>query len=176
MSLHQLNLGFDARQDRLLLRVSTTDAREFRFWLTRRMVQRAWPQLVKVMQAAPTPAPEPTAGKPPRAQAAEHKLPLEFRHAAAVQQADFATPYAQQPLQSALPGEPLLVSRLSLKPLPDGRSELVLADETGPSVTLTVDAPVLHGLVKLVQDTARAADWQLSLELPQSVAASKAIN
>lgn len=34
--LHQLNISHDAKEDRLLLRVSTSAGEEFRIWLTRR--------------------------------------------------------------------------------------------------------------------------------------------
>ena len=37
-------------QDRLLLRLSTTDNCEFRFWLTRRFTQRLWTILVQMLE------------------------------------------------------------------------------------------------------------------------------
>ncbi len=167
MNLHQLNLSFDPRQDRLLLRVSSTDAQEFRFWLTRRMVQRAWPRVVSVLQATPLASPV-----APKANVA----PLEFRHAAAVQQADFATPYVAEGKTPAISTEPLLVSQFSLRTLTLDRFEMTLAAVGGQSVSLKLAAPVLHGFVKLVQDSARAADWGLQLALPAAEMASAAIN
>lgn len=168
MNLHQLNLSFDARQDRLLLRVSTTDEQEFRFWLTRRLVQRAWAPLVVRLQAEPL--------MPAAAAAARSSAPLEFRHAAAVQKADFKTPYVAQGKTPAVSPEPLLVTQFALQALGLDRYEMTLSTDTGTRVSLKLAAPVLHGLIKLLQDATRSADWGLSLALPAAVMASAAIN
>ena len=45
--IHQMNITYSATQDRLLLRVSTTQAQEFRIWLTRRFVKLLLGLLVK---------------------------------------------------------------------------------------------------------------------------------
>lgn len=167
MNLHQLNLTFDAKQDRLLLKVSTTSEQEFRFWLTRRLVQRAWAPLVTKLQGD-TPAPMTAA---PLASA-----PLEFRHAAAVQQADFKTPYVAEGKTPAVSPDPLLVTQFSLQSLALDRYEMTLTSDTGLRVSVKLAAPVLHGLVKLLQDASRSADWSLSLALPAAAMASAAIN
>ena len=176
MNLHQLNLSFDARQDRLLLRISTTDQQEFRFWLTRRLVCRIWPRLVSTLQAAPV-LPAATA---PAAAASAKTAPrpelLEFRHAAAVQQADFATPYSSEDKKPVLSSEPLLVSQFGLRNTGLDRYEMTLASEGGPSVSLQLAAGLLHGLTKLLQDAVKSAEWNLSLALPAAPAASAAIN
>jgi hypothetical protein len=38
-ALHQITMSHSAEDERLLLRISTTEKNEFRFWLTRRFVQ-----------------------------------------------------------------------------------------------------------------------------------------
>ena len=168
MNLHQLNLTFDAKQDRLLLKVSTTSEQEFRFWLTRRLVQRAWAPLVTKLQQAGAQAPM---AATPLASA-----PLEFRHAAAVQQADFKTPYAAEGKTPAVSPDALLVTQFSLQTLAAERYEMTLTADTGLRVSVKLAAPVLHGLVKLLQDASRSADWGLSLTLPAAAMASAAIN
>ena len=40
MNIHQIQMAYDQRQDRILLRLSTREHTEFRFWLTRRFVKR----------------------------------------------------------------------------------------------------------------------------------------
>lgn len=162
MNLHQLNMSFDAREDRLLLKVSTDTHEEFRFWLTRRLVRLAWPQIVKLMEAT--------------VPVAKAKAPLEFRHAEAVEKTDFKTPYATEPVTAAMAGEPLLVSTLSLTPLASGGIELVLSALDRGSVNLKLPSNFLHALVKLLQDTAGYANWNLSLNLPSAPMASMAIN
>ncbi len=51
MNIHQLQLAFDAAEDRLLFRLSTTAGEEFRVFLTRRFVKMLWPHLVRTMDA-----------------------------------------------------------------------------------------------------------------------------
>jgi len=167
MNLHQLNLTFDAKQDRLLLKVSTTSEQEFRFWLTRRLVQRAWAPLVIKLQAGT---------QAPMAATPLANAPLEFRHAAAVQQADFKTPYVAEGKTPAVSPDALLVTQFSLQALAAERYEMTLTADTGLRVSVKLAAPVLHGLVKLLQDASRSADWGLSLSLPAAAMASAAIN
>ena len=50
MALHQIQLTYNEKQDRVLLRVSTTDGTEFQFWLTRRFIKRLWGLLVKLLE------------------------------------------------------------------------------------------------------------------------------
>ena len=45
MKLKQINLNYQAGQDRILLRVSTHSGLEYQAWLTRRIVQRLVPAL-----------------------------------------------------------------------------------------------------------------------------------
>ena len=43
MQIHQLSVSYQAEQDRLLLRVSSTGGEEMRLWLTRRLMLGFWP-------------------------------------------------------------------------------------------------------------------------------------
>lgn len=49
-ALHQITMSFLAEDDRLLMRVSTTDKNEFHFLLTRRFVNILWPALMTVIE------------------------------------------------------------------------------------------------------------------------------
>ena len=50
MAIHQIQVAHDEAQDRLLVRLSTTDDCEFRFWLTRRFTKRLWAMLVQMLE------------------------------------------------------------------------------------------------------------------------------
>lgn len=156
--LHQINLGYDAEQDRLLLRISTTQRTEHRLWLTRRMVKAWWPGLLQLAaRSAPMHSPP-----PPQVQQAV----LEFRHQHAVQQADFATEY--QPA-APLTAEPLLVHEIQMRELGPDLRELRLNPRQAPGVALKLKDEVLHGLLKLLQDAVRISGWDLQIELPVAV-------
>ena len=79
-SLQQINLKFDAAQDRLLLRMRVGEE-EVRLWLTRRYIRLMWGALVKLLGQVP----EVVAQPEPKARRAV----IAFQHQAAVQQSDF---------------------------------------------------------------------------------------
>ncbi len=57
MQIHQIQIRHDETEDRLLLRLSTSDNHEFRFWLTRRFVKRLWAMLVQMLSLHPRQGP-----------------------------------------------------------------------------------------------------------------------
>ena len=87
MGIHQLSLSYDDKQDRLLLRVSTQDAEEFRFWLTRRMSERLGPALQQAVQRLDALQPGLVA-----ADERSRQLVSDVRHDDIIRQADFRTP------------------------------------------------------------------------------------
>lgn len=159
MRLHQIRIDYHQEQDRLLLRISTDDGSELRFWLTRRFVQGLWPALMKMAEKV---------GEA-RAQAdpVVRKAMLEFEHDKAVRQADFATPY-KSATNLPLGAEPLLVTRLRAQS--DGRGNAVLAmhPTQGQGMDLAMDAMLLHSFTRLLQGAVGKTDWELKLELPRS--------
>jgi hypothetical protein len=48
MQIHQLSVSYQAEQDRLLLRVSSTNGQEMRLWLTRRLMLGLWPLISRL--------------------------------------------------------------------------------------------------------------------------------
>ena len=160
MRLHQIRIDYNQEQDRLLLRISTDDGSELRFWLTRRFVKGLWPALMKIAE---------TVGEA-RAQhdPGIRKAMLEFEHDKAVRQADFATPYKSAATNLPLGAEPLLVTRLRAQP--DGRGNTVLAlhPTQGQGMDLAMDAMLLHSFTRLVQGAVGKTDWDIRLELPRA--------
>ena len=51
MQIHQLSLTYDEIEDRILLRVNTTDESEALFWFTRRMTFHILPTLPQIGRA-----------------------------------------------------------------------------------------------------------------------------
>ena len=159
MRLHQLKIEFDAGQDRLLMRVSTASSQEALLWLTRRCVLRLWPLLVGVAEAEPQIA--------ARAWDPMTKRALfEFQHEKALSQATFTQDYDASTRARPLGDDPLLVSRLQRRKADDGRMVLGLLPTEGQGIFLTLDAPLLHGLMKLLQNAVEKAEWGFTLKLP----------
>jgi hypothetical protein len=161
MKLHQIKIEFDAEQDRLRLRVSTLSGEEALLWLTRRCVLRLWPLLVGGAEASPQVA---TRAADPLVK----KALLGFQHEKAISQAQFGKQYEDVPRTRPLGDVPLLVTKLQRRAGPDGRIVLGLLPSEGQGIFLTLDEPLLHGFIKLLQQAVQRAEWGFKLQLPWS--------
>ena len=136
------------------MRVSTASSEEALLWLTRRCVIKLWPLLVGFAESEPEIA---TRAADPLAKRAL----FEFQHEKALSQATFSKAYEDAPRARPLGDAPLVVSRLQRRKSDDGRMPA-----EGQGIFLTLDAPLLHGLMKLLQRTVEKAEWGFILKLP----------
>jgi hypothetical protein len=171
MGIHQLSVHNDERQDRLLLRISTQEGQEFRFWLTRRMVGRLLPA---IEQAVTTLESQRSGLLTP--DAPTRQMLTDMQREAFMQQADFNTPYAP-PAGGQLPlGErPLLITDAQLRVLPQQVLQLVLKDHSDAQARqceLQLPAALVHGLLHLGRQATAKADWALE---PKAEASAPAV-
>lgn len=153
--LEQFNASYDALQDRILLRIRTTDAAEYRFWITRRYLILLWPLLMKM---ADTFSARKSADPMTRSALAE------LAHGEAVGQADFSSQY-QDGSSFPLGQDPVLLARISLRP-PTGQTQtLVLLPQQGSGINLDLDEQLVHVFARLLQQAAVVAEWALKLEI-----------
>jgi hypothetical protein len=154
--LRQINLKYEAEQDRLLLRIRVGVVEEVRLWLTRRYVAKLWPALIQVLAKSPRVS---TQASPEARQAV-----MAFQHQDAVSRADFRHDYEEGKPQAALGEAPLLVSGSRLE-LADPRQPVISFQTVhGKRVTINLNVETLHSFCRLVQQAGRAADWGLALE------------
>jgi hypothetical protein len=159
MQLHQIKLDFDAEQDRLLMRISTSDGKEVLLWLTRRCVKLIWPLFVGMVEASVR----------ARAMTAEARAALVgMQHEKAVKQADFSRPYDNVPRERPLGAEPLLIAKVQTKRDDSGAHILTLLPTSGPGVNLLLDERLLHSCCRLLQNAVVKADWDFKLEFPEA--------
>ena len=159
MNLHQIKLEFIAEQDRMLLRISTSDAKEVLMWLTRRCVKLLWPLLMKMAQSSPRVQLQ---GSSAEARAAL----LGMEHEKAVRRADFSRPYEAAPRERPLGEQPILVARIETRKDERGNHVLTLLPARGQGVHVTLDEAVLHSFCRLLQNAVGRADWDLKLDFP----------
>jgi hypothetical protein len=95
---------------------------------------------------------------------------FEFQHEKALSQATFNKAYEDAPRARPLGDNPLLIARLQRRKADDGRMVLGLLPAEGQGIFLTLDAPLLHGLMKLLQRTVEKAEWGFILKLPTATA------
>jgi len=162
-ALHQIQMQFDAHQDRGLLRISTRDGREFRFWLTRRYVKALWPLVRGLLESDPQVSAQ--------ARPEDREAVLSFRHESAIQRSDFETHYEEQATETPLGEEPVLLARVRLEHPDSGGRIICLLPKEGQGLRLAMDDRLLHSFASLMVRTARLAEWELEMDLgPAGVA------
>ncbi|MGR8919247.1 MAG: hypothetical protein ACU85V_06495 [Gammaproteobacteria bacterium] len=149
----QVQITFNAAEDRLLLRLSTQAGEEFRFWLTRRFVAALRPHLGSSLSEQPR-------IKTQASPEARREL-LRFEHEKAVGNADFATPFQEAAKSLPLGDAPILLTRFQLRPQPDDQVVLAMGPEQGNGIDVKLNPTLLHSIVALLDKALAAADWAL---------------
>lgn len=155
MRIDQINMTYDAREDRVILRVRTQEAALAALMLTRRLTRAllgALMQLADRSVAKVTPAADP----------ATRREVLAFQHQAQVQASDFQKPF--NPQGKPLLGEqPLLVTDVKLGGTAEsGRWQLEFIGRDGHNLNLGLDSQGLHAVIKLFNDLLPQTGWDLA--------------
>ncbi len=154
-ALHQITMSYSAEQDRLLLRLGTTDKKEYQLMLTRRFVRVLWAALIKVLEKQP----DLKRDLMPKVK----KAVMAMEHQKAVSDADFSRKH-EKGYENLTPGsDPLLVVGGSVEPGNGGPTRLLLKTQTGSEIKLTLNKNLLHALCKLLIGTTMKAGWDLGL-------------
>lgn len=160
MNIHQLSVHHDERQDRLLLRLNTQDQKEFRFWLTRRMMLRLMPAIEQSAVRLEAAQPGVAATDAP----SQHLL-TELKRDAFLKKADFVTPFENRATQWPLGPEPLLITDAHLTIQPNGALQISFEDKSDPAQAracqLHLQVSLVHGMVHLIQQACEKAEWGL---------------
>ena len=153
-------MSYSAEQDRLRLRVGTTDKKEYQLMLTRRFVRVLWAALIKVLEKQP----DLKRDLMPKVK----KAVMAMEHQKAVSDADFSRKH-EKGFQNLTPGsDPLLVVGGSVEPGNGGPTQLLLKTQTGSKIKLALNKNLLHALCKLLIETTMKAgrDLVLTVEMP----------
>lgn len=165
MQIHQLSVSYQAEQDRLLLRVSSTSGQEMRLWLTRRLMLGLWP-LISRLQTEQLLKLEAAGSALDGADEELRRMLAEFRKEEFLQRADFDTPYQDQP-KLPLGADPLLVTDVDAAPLPGGRTRMSFSERAIVSggdkprgFQLELDPRLMQGLLHLLDQALVHAQWR----------------
>lgn len=155
MHIDQINMTYDAREDRIILRVRTQEAALAAMMLTRRLTRGLLGALLQLAErgvARVTPAVDPVA----------RREVLAFEHQVQVQASDFQKPF--NPQGKSLFGEqPLLVTDVKLGgDAESGRWQMVFFGREGHHLNLGLDAQGLHAVIKLFDDLLPQTGWDLA--------------
>jgi hypothetical protein len=161
MTIHQIHIRHDRIEDRLLLRLSTTDNLEFRCWLTRRFTKRLWKLLVQMLEWD-------WAVQQQLDPATRHAV-LDLQHAGYSQQGnytqEFEEPGPDSPRRLPLGDAPVLVAKANGKKREDGLQVLTLKPSQGHGIDITLDTKLLHMFARLLREQVAKTDWDVNLEL-----------
>lgn len=153
------------------MRINTTAAEELRLWFTRRLTLGLMPMLSKIVaewvakqEAVKSPAISPSAA----ADAQTQQMLAEFKREESVQHSDFKTPY-KPPAALPLGPEPLLVTEISVTPLPNGQlqisfNEKLPQDNGQPAANprgfrVALEQKLVHGFVHLLDKALDSSQW-----------------
>lgn len=154
-AIQQINLGYNAEQDRLLLRVGLADNSELLVWLTYRVAKRIW-QLLNNEAHIPTATSIQIEEMPERA---VEQFKHEMQVVETLQKMDFATEY--QPRKEVvnngamLATNALLVSRAQKPPV------LEMPCLEGITVRMNLTQELILALCNMLQLTCKEAAWEM---------------
>lgn len=153
-ALHQITLGFNPFEDRLLLRISNTEKIEYQLWLTRRFVKVLWGALTKTLERH---HPDLQAALAPEVKNAV----LAMEHQEAVQAVDFSQDHARGNVNLMSNTGPQLVVGGKLRPAGGELTLLQFQTAAGGNITVTLNKQLLHALCHLIVTTVVKTDWDL---------------
>jgi hypothetical protein len=156
MNIHQIQMLYDKQQDRVLLRVSTRDQTEFRFWLTRRFVKRLWGLLLKMLEQDET----------FRSLSVEaRRALLGMQHETFIGEGDFSQTYEDGARQLPFGPEPVLLTTARGKAGAKGAQVLSLHPTQGQGIDIALNSKLLHMIAKLLHDAVSRSDWDIRIAL-----------
>ncbi|VAX05977.1 hypothetical protein MNBD_GAMMA26-650 [hydrothermal vent metagenome] len=171
--LHQLNVRFDAFEDRLVLSISTDDGNEVRIFLTRRYTKLLLAVLEKLSDQGNC--------SPTQSNAAKGAIKA-FKRDEALSKADFATNYQQAGKQQPLGETPLLVSKIKYTIHQSGGSVISMSTPEGSNINLNLTQELAFSLIKLINTGVTNAEWMLGktsieeIQAKQSASSATAVH
>ncbi|HZW19654.1 hypothetical protein [Noviherbaspirillum sp.] len=179
MELHQIQVAYQAAEDRILCRASFRaedgSLQEVRSWLTRRMVKGLWPAMLEAMEQ------QVGLDNPQAAHASGHVVEMEHQASVAAirDSGSFDAPYENDIRSFPLGEAPMLVTNASFSLAAGQPIRMNLSPGAGDGIEFALPQQVLYGFSSLLQDAVKTADWELELALPSGELApmvSQALN
>ena len=158
-SLYQFRFEYNAEEDRVLFRVSTTDRSEYLIWFTRRYVKLVWKQLQLSIDAHPE--------VQRHSSAHTRKFVASFRRETALAKTDFSKEYetphiAQRPLGEA----PILAMRLRVSNNAQNMKVLHISPKAGKEISIALTDELLHSFSHILGQIVAKAEWDLDFAVP----------
>jgi hypothetical protein len=165
MQIHQMSVTYLPEQDRILMRINTTEGEEMRMWLTRRLMVGLWPLMSKLLTEHLLKL-ESAGASLSGANPELKKMLADFRKEEFLQHADFDTPYKEGQHRLPLGEEPLLVTDVDATPLSSGPLRLNFnerppqGDAKPRSFQMEMQPKLMQGLMHLLDQALLQSQWR----------------
>ena len=156
-AIQQINLGYNAQQDRLLLRVGLSDNSELLVWLTYRITKQLW-QLLNGETHLPT-ATSIQSETPPQQAVAQFKQ--EAQVVDTLQKLDFITEY--KPRTDIVNDGAMFATSIVLINHDNKPTSLELPCLEGITVRMNLSQELILALCSMLQLSSKEAAWELGL-------------
>jgi hypothetical protein len=159
MSIHQLQVVYQIEQDRILVRLNTLTGEEFRVSLTRRMMKKLFPHLVRKSTQVGT-----SKFQEPSHDGANVKALEQFKKQELLKLGDFQKPFSHQVSVFPIGEQPLLATTVHLNQQEDGSlkirfEEKILNPSEIRNVEVTMNIDLLKGFMHLLDAALQESDW-----------------
>jgi alanine racemase len=160
-AIQQLNLGYNAEQDRLLLRVGLSDNSELMVWLTLRITKQLWALLNGETHL---PSASSIQIETPPEQAVQ-QFQKEMQTVESLQKMDFSTEY--QPRKAVRNDSAMLATALQLTD--DGVKHLDITCLEGINVRMNLTQELILAMCSMLQLSAKEAGWEIGAPISISL-------
>ncbi len=166
MQVRQLSINYLPEQDRILVRVNTSDNHELQYWLTRRLALGLMPLLDRIVTEHAALAGGPATTHMAAADLPAKKAMADFARAESMRSADFSTPYKTPETGQPLFDSPLLITDISIAPLAGAQMRMNCTEKlSGNTQTvrrfeLALSQQLSHAFLHLFERAVDASQWR----------------
>ncbi|MBZ0144944.1 MAG: hypothetical protein KJZ92_09565 [Rhodocyclaceae bacterium] len=156
--IHQLNASYNAAEDRILLRLNTTNKDEFRIWLTRRVMRRL-AEMLGSAERRLLGLENPEHGLvTPGARAIQ-----DFRREASTAGVNFGERFVEETAGFPFGEAPVLATGCEVHPQDENAVvSLQLANKS--TLTFLLDVRGIHGTLAMLQKAVAHSEWNLMVQ------------
>lgn len=168
MNLHQLQVTYQPEEDRILFRVSFRERdqplQEVRSWLTRRLLAKLWPGIIKAMKTQ-------VALDQPMAAHATDEI-MSMQHLASMTEmnarGDFNVPFENAEQTYLSDGRPVIVTAVTIHLTANEATRMVFVAGETMDFQVRLLKNEFHGFCTMLQDCIKSADWGIGPALPST--------
>ncbi len=165
MHVRQLSISYQPEQDRILVRVNTSEERELQFWFTRRLTLGLSPLLERIVTQAAARRGGPATAHLASADPATQKVMADFNRSETIRSADFSTPYQAPAARAPLFDTPLLITEVNIAPIGTGTLRLHCSEKLGGApparqFELALSDTLTHAFMHLLERAVGASRWR----------------